>query len=129
MDKESQQNLLDHSEAKVRLLGEYLLRYLSVVANAEFTRAIRIYDLFCGEGVYRNGGEGSPIVITRAVKDVYFKRRAKGLRVAPIDCLFNDAAPEKVQKAAQAIQEKHLHYPEIGKLRFEHKDYKEVLAE
>jgi hypothetical protein len=65
-------NLLEHSAVKVRLLGEYLRCYLNVISNDGYTEKIKIYDLFCGEGIYKNQGEGSPLVILRAVKDLHF---------------------------------------------------------
>lgn len=62
---DAKKNLLKHSEAKVRLLGEYLKRYLNIISNDGYTEQIEIHDLFCGEGLYENGGEGSPLVIMR----------------------------------------------------------------
>jgi hypothetical protein len=47
----------------VKLLGEYLKRFLNIIANDGFTNQINVFDLFCGEGIYEDGGEGSPLVI------------------------------------------------------------------
>jgi hypothetical protein len=44
--KDVKTNLLNHSEAKVRLLGEYLKRYLNIICNDGYTKRIKIYDLF-----------------------------------------------------------------------------------
>jgi hypothetical protein len=33
-------NLLEHSEVKVRLLGEYLKRYLNIISNDGYTEKI-----------------------------------------------------------------------------------------
>ncbi len=54
--KDVKTNLLNHSEAKVRILGEYLKRYLNIISNDGYTQLIKIFDLFCGEGIYENGG-------------------------------------------------------------------------
>lgn len=70
--KDVKKNLLDHSEIKVRLLSVYLKRYLNIISNDGYTERIKIYDLFCGEGTYENNGEGSPLVILRAIKDLHF---------------------------------------------------------
>jgi len=40
-------------KAKVRLLGEYLKRYLNIIYNDRYTNRIKIYDLFCGGGLYK----------------------------------------------------------------------------
>ena len=47
--KDVKRNLLNHSEIKIRLLREYLKRYLNIIANDGYTERIKIYDLFCGE--------------------------------------------------------------------------------
>lgn len=89
-------NLLDHSEAKVRLLGEYLKRYLNIISNDGFTEKIYIHDLFCGPGEYENGGYGSPLVALKNVKDTYFSVINKRNNKLPkIDCIFNDIEESK----------------------------------
>ena len=88
--KDVKTNLFNHSEAKVRLLGEYLKRYLNIISNDGYTKKIHIYDLFCGEGLYENGGEGSPLVIMREIKDLYFKNVSSYPNLPKINCFFND---------------------------------------
>jgi three-Cys-motif partner protein len=121
--KDVKTNLLNHSGAKVRLLGEYLKRYLSIICNDGYTKRIKIYDLFCGEGLYENSGEGSPLVTMRQVKDIYFVNVAKFSSIPKIDCHFNDIEINKVKKVEQALNEKSLYYPEFGKLEFSTEDY------
>ncbi|MBA4320939.1 MAG: hypothetical protein C0412_21320 [Flavobacterium sp.] len=70
-------NLLQHSKAKIRLLGGYLKRYLNIIVNDSYIERIKIFDVFCGEGVYRNQGEGSPLVILHLVKDIYLDNKVK----------------------------------------------------
>uniref|UniRef100_UPI0040497AB8 hypothetical protein n=1 Tax=Flavobacterium sp. TaxID=239 RepID=UPI0040497AB8 len=65
-------NLLDHSDAKVQLLGKYLKRYLNIISNDGYTEKINVFDLFCGQGEYENGGEGSPLVSLREIKEAYY---------------------------------------------------------
>ena len=120
-------NLLEHSEVKVRLLGEYLKRYLNIISNDGYTEKITIYDLFCGEGIYENQGEGSPLVILRSVKDIHFINVAKLNKILPIDCYFNDIDREKVEKVKQAVKDKSLYYPEFGKIKYSSNDYKEEI--
>jgi three-Cys-motif partner protein len=116
-------NLLNHSEAKVRLLGEYLKRYLNIISNDGYTERIKIYDLFCGEGLYENGGEGSPLVSLRAINDLHFINVAKSQKSTKVDCHFNDIDNKKIEKVKQAIKDKALHYEEFGDIEFTSNDY------
>ncbi|MBN9384194.1 MAG: three-Cys-motif partner protein TcmP [Chitinophagaceae bacterium] len=120
-------NLLNHSEAKVRLLGEYLKRYLNIICNDGYTERIKIYDMFCGEGLYENGGEGSPLVFMRTIKDVHFSNVAKLSNITPIDCHFNDLDPLKIEKVKQAIGDKSLYYKEFGEIEYSSLDYQDEL--
>lgn len=91
-------NLLNPAQAKVRLLGEYLKRYLNIICNEGYTKRIKMYDLFCGEGTYENGGEGSPIVTMRQIKDIHFINIAKASFIPKIDCHLYDIDSNKVEK-------------------------------
>lgn len=117
-------HLLDHSEIKVRLLGLYLKRFLPIIANLDYIDRIRVYDLFCGEGVYENGGEGSPLVILRAIKEL---KESGVVRKAlpPIDRQFNDIVKTKVSKTEQAVNEKGLIDESTGQTEFTSKDYQD----
>jgi len=121
--KDVKTNLLNHSEAKVRLLGEYLKRYLNIICNDRYTKRIKIFDLFCGEGLYENGGEGSPLLTLRQVNDIHFLNVAKSSSIPKIDCHFNDIEESKVKKVEQSIKDKLLYYPEFGALQFSTEDY------
>lgn len=124
MKKNVKNNLLDHSEAKVRLLSEYLKRYLNIISNDGFTQKIHIHDLFCGPGEFEDGGEGSPIVALRQVKETYYTKIAhRADQVPKIDCHFNDIVPGKISLLQKAIKEKSLHYSTIGELNFSTNDY------
>lgn len=119
MKKDVKTNLLNHSEAKVRLLGEYL----NIISNDGYTKRIKVYDLFCGEGLYENGGEGSPLVTLRQVKDVHFVNDKKTITPPKIDCHFNDVDGRKIEKVRQAIKDKSLYYEEFGEVEFTSNDY------
>ena len=124
--KDIKTNLLNHSEAKVRLLGEYLKRYLNIISNDGFTEKINIYDLFCGQGIYDNEGEGSPIVALRQIKETYYSVIDKKLNKQPkINCLFNDIDKDKISVLENAIKSKSLHYENFGNLELTSNDYKD----
>lgn len=120
--KDVKTNLLNHSEAKVRLLGEYLKRYLSIICNDGYTKRIKIYDLFCGEGLYENGGEGSPLVIMRQVNDIH-SNIDKFPGIPKIDFHFNDIEESKVKRVEQSLKENSLYKPEFGDLAFSTEKY------
>lgn len=122
-------HLLDHSEAKVRLLKEYLKRYLSIISNLSFIDAIDVHDLFCGEGVYKNGGEGSPLIIMRAVNNLYGLNVAKRSKLPKVNCNFNDIDPSKTQNVENAIISRSLHSSSFGTLSFSSIDYKLYLTD
>ena len=121
--KDLKKDLKPHSEAKVRLLGEYLKRYLNIIANDGYTERIKIYDLFCGEGIYDNDKEGSPLIILRTIKDLYFANAAKVKRIPLIDCQFNDIDSDKVAKVKKAVDSKSLYYSQYGMINFTVGDY------
>jgi three-Cys-motif partner protein len=125
--KSSQANLFEHSEAKVRLLGEYLKRYLSIISNDGYTEKIRVYDLFCGPGIFENDGEGSPLVILRTINDLHFMNVAKLKKFPKIECFFNDIDANKIDSLKTAIDSKSLHYSEFCNLNFSSADYEEKL--
>lgn len=68
---ESQVSLYEHSEAKIKLYGRYLSIYLNVLARS-IIKEIYLFDLFCGEGIYKDGGKGSPIIALEVIKNHYF---------------------------------------------------------
>lgn len=125
--RESQVIMLDHSKAKVELLEKYLQRYLNIISNDRFTEKINLFDLFCGEGIYDNGGEGSPIAALRVLKDLHFINKAKNKSIPKVDLCFNDFDNCKVEKLQKIIAEKKLHYEDFGKIHYRSKDYKEII--
>jgi three-Cys-motif partner protein len=111
----------------VLLLEKYLEKYLNIIANDGFTEKIYIFDLFCGEGIYENEGEGSPIAILNTLKSLHFVNKAKNKRTPKVDLYFNDKDEFKIDKLKNIIELKKLHYGDFGKLIFRSKDYKEIV--
>ena len=87
------------------MLGLYLKRYLPILSNVGYNQKIRIYDLFCGEGAYENGGEGSPLVILRAIKAVKDSGVVNG-PLPPLECQFNDIDTQKMSKTKAVAEAK-----------------------
>jgi three-Cys-motif partner protein len=124
---DSQKVMLEHSAAKVQLLEKYLERYLNIISNDGFTKRIHIFDLFCGEGLYENGGQGSPLVILKSVKDLHTINSGKIRNIPPIDIVFNDLKKEKTDKVESIVNEKKLHNSNYGKLNYRNKNYKDII--
>ncbi|MBP4142626.1 three-Cys-motif partner protein TcmP [Flavobacterium sp. P4023] len=119
--KDSQINPYEHSDIKVKLLKLYLEKYINILALAKGVTTVEVYDLFCGEGIYSNGKEGSPVIILRLIKDIYYK--AKKNSNVKFNCNFNDFNSEKTVKLSNYISEKKMHYSEMGTLNYYNEDY------
>ena len=90
---QSQVNLLEHSEAKVKLYGRYLSIYLNVLARSTI-KNIYLFDLFCGEGIYNDGGKGSPIVTLECIKNHYYSN----INTCPnLFITFNDSEKSEIE--------------------------------
>lgn len=125
--KDVKANLLDHSVVKVRLLGEYLRRYLGVIANLDYNQKIRIYDLFCGNGRYDNGGEGSPLIIARAIDELYKSGVIRG-QFPKVACYFNDLDENRVANVQKEINALGLDTKAFEELQYTSIDYQEEVG-
>lgn len=127
--KDSQINMMEHSEAKIELLSRYMDRFLNIMNQNSYIHDVHLYDLFCGEGIYSNGGKGSPIILLEKIKNLHFVNKAKSHPHVDFHCSFNDIDNEKLEKLKSAIQDKNLHYKEMGSLDISNQDYKDKLEE
>lgn len=125
--KNSQINLYDHSEIKVRLLKLYLERYLSIIGLSSYFKDVHIYDMFCGEGKYDDGGEGSPIVILKTISEILNDEITGHQISSKFNCLFNDINSTKTEKLSKVILQEELHNPNMGNLEISNLDYKELI--
>lgn len=96
---DSQTSLLDHSEAKVNLYGKYLSIYLNVLSRSPI-KNIYLFDLFCGEGVYKDGGKGSPIVALECIKNHYY---SNGNTCPNLYIDFNDSEKSEIEPEKMKI--------------------------
>ena len=79
--------MLQHSKAKVELFKRYWSIYLSILNNVDFISKIYLFDTHAGEGIYENGGKGSPIVAIETIKNIYYQNNRA---IKDIEILFND---------------------------------------
>ena len=90
---ESQTSLFEHSEAKVKLYGKYLSIYLNVLARSTIDN-IYLFDLFCGEGIYSDGGKGSPMIALECIKNHYYSNN----QTCPnLFITFNDSEKSEIE--------------------------------
>ncbi len=127
--KNSKTNLLEHSDAKVSLLGKYLSVYLNVLSRSKIQK-IYIFDLFCGEGIYENGGKGSPIVILECIKNHYFGNNKNCL---DMELLFNDVGKSEIEKDKTKIERvgnfaNKIFKPENVNVHYTKIDYNELVV-
>lgn len=127
--KESQTKMYEHSEVKVKLLQTYLQRYFNILNNSKFIGDIHYYDLFCAEGIYSNGGKGSPIIVLEAIKNAFYASKNRNGQSGKFHCLFNDIDIAKINTLKNNIEKHKLHYPEIGLINFANKDYQVLCPE
>lgn len=92
--------MLPHSRAKVKFYRTYLEIYLRVLCNSPHIDVINIYDVFCGMGIYKDGGKGSPIEANDVIKEVC----ATFPSTTKICLHINDISPKRVNAVRNYIQ-------------------------
>lgn len=98
---DTKKNLYEHSAAKVELYTLYLERYLVILDKNDYINQINLYDVFCGLGIYENGGKGSPVQAFELVKAL--KDQGK---VSKKICLWlNDFNPNRVNRVRKYIDD------------------------
>lgn len=125
--KDSQVIMYEHSEVKVKLLRTYLEMYFNILSRDQFTNEIHYYDLFSSVGIYENGGEGSPVVVLKTIKDTFFSLKNSNQLSCKFNITFNDLDLNTLNTLRENITQKKLHYPEIGELRYLNEDYKSLI--
>ncbi len=127
--KSAKLNLLPHSEAKVKLYGEYLSIYLNVLSRVSYIHRIYLFDLLCGEGKYENGGEGSPLIALQSIKEHYF---ANNKACPNMEIWFNDNEDSEIEPGIAKIERverlsKDYFIPNNVRLRFFREDFNLIL--
>lgn len=123
--------MLEHSKAKVELFQRYWSIYLSILNRVGFISKLYLFDLFSGEGMYENGGKGSPIVAMEAIKNVYF---ANGKKCKDTEVTFNDNGKSKIEPGTLKIDRiksfvSKIFKPKNVKINFRNIDYGEIVKE
>lgn len=103
--KNSQENMLEHSLVKIEFYQKYLEIYLEIVSSRDYIETINIIDVFCGMGIYKDGNKGSPIISFEAIK----KQKSKG-NTQKFNLLINDIDSSRVEQVKSYINEKNKNY-------------------
>lgn len=90
-----------HSRAKVDFYKTYLERYVAILCQSQYIKHIRVYDVFCGMGIYKDGGKGSPVVAYDTIKSVY-DTLANG-NGTKITLTVNDKSQERISKVTDYV--------------------------
>ncbi|WP_338353084.1 three-Cys-motif partner protein TcmP [Thalassolituus oleivorans] len=98
--KETANTVRPHTEVKLQFYIGYLERYLTVLNRSTVISGIRIYDLYCGAGVYDDGRFGSAL---RAVNSII--RAGESVpEKTPTKILLNDLDEARRQKVEIEIE-------------------------
>ena len=90
-----------HSKAKVDFYKTYLERYVAILCQSQYIRHIRIYDVFCGMGIYDDGGKGSPVVAYDTIKGIYEAHNITNK--TEIELVVNDKSEARIAKVKEYI--------------------------
>ena len=90
-----------HSRAKVDFYKTYLERYVAILCQSQYIRHIRIYDVFCGMGIYEDGGKGSPVVAYDTIKGIYEAHNITNK--TEIELVVNDKSEARIAKVKEYI--------------------------
>lgn len=127
--KDSKKVMFEHSEVKVKLLETYLKRYFNILNNSKFIDDIYYFDLFSAEGIYENGGKGSPIIVLDSIKNAYYSAKFKNGFSGKFHCHFNDIDIVKIEKLKNNISNLNKHNPDFGNITFSTEDYQNLVPQ
>jgi len=130
-EKDSKKIMLDHSEAKVRLLESYLSVYLNILHRAKGINTVYLFDLFAGEGIYQNNKKGSALTILSAIKNHYF---SNGKSCPKLYVMINEPGKSKIEKGVFKIdrikkEAEKIYNPDTVDRNFTKFKYNEIIDE
>ena len=114
-------NLMLHSRAKVEFYKNYLERYLRILCLSKYINNVNIYDVFCGMGIYEDGGKGSPIVAFEAINSFFSEWNSK--TDAKVTLIFNDKSLQNINKVKNYID---IQPRKFCKIKYFNKDIEEM---
>lgn len=122
--KETQNNVFEHSQAKLNFYREYLKKYFSVLGHSGYFPKINIYDIFCGEGIYKDKNEGSPIIARQIIDKVLLK-----FPTQKISLTINDEKTDKVNFVEKHIQDNYTSGCEFNSFNLDAKEMLQIVID
>ncbi|MBI2419801.1 MAG: three-Cys-motif partner protein TcmP [Ignavibacteriales bacterium] len=121
-------HIKEHSEAKVSLYSRYFSIYLNVLART-YIKNIYLFDLFCGEGIYEDGGKGSPIAALECIRNHYFNnnKSCPNLFLAFNDLENSKIEPEKLKIDRVKVYADQIFRPDNVKVAYTQIDYSIII--
>ena len=99
MKKEkAENNVLEHTQAKLDLYKKYLECYLLILCNVPYFKQINLFDVFCGEGVYSAGKIGSAMITLDCIRTTNQTLQNNNVDLKTINLFLNDLNVKKVEK-------------------------------
>ncbi len=92
--------LQPHSKAKVDFLKAYLGRYLRILNRVNSVKQINLFDVFCGMGIYDDGGKGSPIVMFDTIVEI---ANDEPNLLQKVKLYFNDIEKDKIDNVKSYV--------------------------
>jgi len=123
-------NLLEHSEAKLKLYDTYLAKYLNILARNRYVERIFIFDLLCGEGMYSNKAKGSPVIALETIKDHYYSNNHS---CPNLTVWFNDISRSEIEQGVSKIDRvkrfaEKIYRPQNVTVEFFQEDYESLYS-
>ena len=128
---DSKMIMLQHSKAKVELFKRYWSIYLSILNNVDFISKIYLFDTHAGEGIYENGGKGSPIVAIETIKNIYYQNNRA---IKDIEILFNDNEKSDIEREILKIDRvkrfvNKIYKPQNVKIIYKSEEFSSIILE
>jgi three-Cys-motif partner protein len=125
--KVSQETLMEHSAVKLQLLQNYMGAYLNILSRATGIRDIHLFDLFCGPGIYPDGGKGSPMILLQEIAQTNESLSGKTYAPTTFHCLFNDLSKERIEELKENVAKSGLNETHTIRMHYRNLEYREAL--
>ena len=98
--------VLPHSQAKLKLYGDYLKTYLRILSLSKYVSHINIYDIFCGTGIYEDGKSGSPIKAFDIIMSLFDFLLSNDKPLPEVTLTVNDGIANNIAKVKKYLENK-----------------------
>ncbi len=118
---------MEHSAVKLQLLQNYMGAFLNILSRATGIRDIHLFDLFCGPGIYPDGGKGSPMILLQEIAQTNESLSGKAYAPTTFHCLFNDLSKERIEELKENVAKSGLNETHTIRMHYRNLEYREAL--